>query len=450
MGTECLFDTQVVDAAINVANRSGRALFLIMLATKPCYIKLASVVLACRDLRVPFLAVDVGQHYEPELVSAMEEFGYADAIGIRFTMRGDLLERTALLSRLLGEMAEELTRRGLQVPAVPVVSGDTSTAGETAHLWYLLTGIRSVHVEAGLRSLGPRIPEGWDALDKLTAQRQRHWRTFRDDPFPEGLETRIASVASQLWLAPIERNRRTLLDEGYPEDRIRVVGSLSSDAIALYASQMTSQSSLKRAWPDGGPWIRLDLHRRENTTPSRLLAVFDGMKRAHAAGHKLLLVLGRSVERALERWDLQDQVVQLRRLDIPVQRIWPQYGDVVRFLSSSDCLGIYTDSGGLQEECCVWGVPCLTCRASTDRPETVLEAQCNLLAPPVSGLFVARAIDEAVVEWSRPGSRMPCDLYGAEVGRRIANELATFDLWLPACGSTVLYQSTDLKEGRLL
>lgn len=436
---------KIIDEAITNANDSSRAIFLIFLATKPCYIKLASLIKECRISNLPFLVIDVGQHYETELISAMNEFNYSESVAVNFAIQGALYDRWATLGRSLYELSCELKRRGLKVPAIPVVSGDTSTAGAVPHLWYLITGIRSVHVEAGLRSMGPEIPNGWESLQNLAAQRSMSWYTRFDTPFPEGAETRVASILSQLWLAPTERNKRILIKDGYPENRIRVVGSLSSDA-ALIGEKIFDESNCNSIpWPKGKRWIRVDIHRRENTTPQRLLALFDGLCRANAAGHQLLLVLGRMAEQAVNLYNLGKNVEQLRRCGIPVQRVWPSYSCIIQFLKSPDCAGIYTDSGGLQEECCILGIPCLTCRDSTDRPETVLEAKSNLLAPLVNGSFVKDAVDQSVAHWNC-NQLSPSNIYGYDVGKRIVNELLTFDIWLPAVGSSVLFdKSLSLK-----
>jgi len=289
--------------------------------------------------------------------------------------------------------------------------------------------------------MGPEIPNGWESLQSLADQRRLSWCKRFDTPFPEGAETRVASILSQLWLAPTERNKRALIDDGYPEDRIRVVGSLSSDAVSIGTESLSGGWNDKPQWPEGKRWIRVDIHRRENTTPQRLLALFDGLCRANAAGHQFLLILGRMAEQAVKLYDLENKVEQLRRCGIPVHRVWPSYSCMIKFLISSDCAGIYTDSGGLQEECCVLGVPCLTCRDSTDRPETVLEAKSNLLAPPINGSLVERAIEQSTTDW-RCSQRRPSNIYGHDVGKRIVQELLTFDIWLPAIGASVLFDQS--------
>src|SRR6185369_15640523 len=153
--------------AINLANQEGRPLFLLVVATKPCYIKLASLAFALQRKGVPFLLVDTGQHFDPVLTGAKEELNYQHLISVNLCIKGDLLERTVDLAHKIRWLAQELRAAGLSESPIPVVSGDTSSAALFPIFWYLQTGCRSVHVEAGLRSFGPEIDWRWQEGEHL-------------------------------------------------------------------------------------------------------------------------------------------------------------------------------------------------------------------------------------------------------------------------------------------
>ncbi len=437
------WDEDRLRAGIVQANRSNRPLYLIVLATKPCYIKLASLVLACVAEEVPFLLIDSGQHYAPALTQARRELGYEHLLGAVFGIRGTLLQRAAQLAHCIEELAERLERGGLRQAAVPVVSGDTATAALFPPYWYLARGLRSVHVEAGLRSLGPTCPEGWEALGELTEQRALPWRPFVDDPFPEGADTRLASVASELLLAPVQRNVEALLADGYSESCIRRVGSLSSDAVRL-AQPLAARSDLFARYPElaRGRWLRVDLHRRENMTPDSLGAVLAALGRLAADGMQVVLILTNALLAALRQHALEGRLEEARSQGLVVHELWPHYTDVIHFMQSPHCLGLYTDSGGLQEEATVLGVPCLTCRYSTDRPETVLDSHSNLLLPPVSENFVfrhVRRIFDRPLEQSWPALAAASELYGHDVGLRIARLLGEQPAPTPLAGAQLQF-----------
>lgn len=437
-------DEQRLANAIDQANHQQRPLYMIVLATKPCYIKLASLVLACEAGEVPFLLVDSGQHYDEALTQAKQELGYEHLLAVIFGIRGSLLMRTAQLAIGIEQLGARLKAGGIRQPVVPVVSGDTATAAMFAQFWYFAHGVRSVHVEAGLRSYGPHAQD-WENLHELTQQRHFHWQRFRDEPFPEGVDTGLTSVVCDLLLAPVWRNVEQLRTEGYREQQISQVGSLSSDAVRLALPQ-AARSQIFQHYPQlaHGRWLRVDLHRRESMTEGVLRAVLQGLGRLAADGIQVVLIRTNAFNGALVQHQLTDVLDEARHQGVVVQPMWPHYTDVIHFLTSSHCLALYTDSGGLQEEANILRVPCLTCRMSTDRPETVLDAQTNLLLPPLSGEFVHRHLSWALAQppttvW--PGLTRTQPLYGEDVGQGIAQLLKAHPAPLPLAGAQAQFLS---------
>lgn len=441
---DCSYDPVILEQAVAAANRQGRPLYLVVLATKPCYIKLASLVYALQKRSLPFLLVDAGQHYQPNLTHARDELAYRHLIGVYLNIRGSLLGRTADLAYKSEWLANKLRTTGLRELPLPIVSGDTSTAGVLPLLWYLLTGLRSVHVEAGLRSYGPQMTWEWHGVEELIAQRDREWSRFRDDPFPEGIDTTLASVASALFFAPVNRNVANLVAEGYDGEQIHVVGSLSADAVDI-ALTLDSRRAERMTNPvlAAGKWLRVDIHRRENTTPERLRAILQGIGQFSEDGGKVVLIRTNAVNAALEQRGEADVLQNLeRRSGVVVQDLWPSYLDVISFISSENCLGIFTDSGGLQEEADVLGVHCVTCRYSTDRPETVLDSRSNILLAPESSQFVRnglRAIFSADKSQVWP-ARDTRNLYGENVAERIVDVLSEFEPPMPARGAEIEFR----------
>jgi UDP-N-acetylglucosamine 2-epimerase (non-hydrolysing) len=408
--------------AVVQANTEARPLYLIVLAARPCFIKLAALIHALQAGGTPHLVVDSGQHYEPVLTGARHELGYEERIEVSLGISSDLVGRTRDLAERLQQLAQLLRDLGLATPPVPVVSGDTSTAGSVPHLWYLITGHRAVHVEAGLRSEGPAWDWPRNFARALGGQRQAEWRAFPDTPFPEGMCTRQASVASQLWFAPTVRNRAHLLQEGYPDERIKVVGSLSADAVELALEHETLEQ-LNELYPRLGEnrWLRVDVHRRENMTRPRLGAILEALTILSGEGLRIVLVRTNAFDHAIRIHRLEKPLRDAAKRGVLITPMWPSYSSVVNFLVSAQCGMIYTDSGGLQEETHVLGVPCLTARWCTDRPESVLEADNNLLLPPLSAEFLAGGIRRA---WEGARRREPGRLYGHNVGAAIADQLA--------------------------
>jgi UDP-N-acetylglucosamine 2-epimerase (non-hydrolysing) len=441
---EIKIDRIPFERAVTQAKIQQSPLYLIVLATKPCYIKLASLIFAFREQNIPHLLVDSGQHWETVLTYASKEFRYADLVSIKLGISGDLLGQAARMSEKCAALRQAFHDIEFEQPVVPLISGDTSTAGLFAQFWYLGYGCRSIHVEAGLRSMGPVSPKGWQAHDSLIDQGDWAWEDFRDDPFPEGTYTRIASLASQLWLAPVDLNRESLLSEGYPAKDIECVGSLSADAVSLIQKSL-HPSQLFEIYPElqTGKWLRVDLHRRENMTPDRLHAVLGGLTRLAEDGHQIALIMSNALRGALKHHQLQSLLDRAKQAGVVVQDLWPQYLDVITFLTSPHCKAVYTDSGGLQEETHVLGVPCLTCRFSTDRPETVRIGRTNLLVPPIDETFVYRHLRDLLERdplqvWPGLGK---INLYGTEVGQRIASIVAEYRPAQTLMGAKAVFKS---------
>jgi UDP-N-acetylglucosamine 2-epimerase (non-hydrolysing) len=177
-------------------------------------------------------------------------------------------------------------------------------------------------------------------------------------------------------------------------------------------------------------------------TVERLGAVLGGIARFGDLGGRVLLIATNAFRSAVQEYGMTDVLAGLeRKHGVLVQGIWPSYLDVVEFMRSERCLALFTDSGGLQEEAHVLGVPCITCRFSTDRPETVAEGASNVLLPPAGETLIARGLEALLDAESQrvwPGLRSPT-LYGERVGEQIARLLAEYEPTPPSQGSRLVF-----------
>ncbi len=414
---------------VNTAQTQGLPVYLLVIATKPCYIKLASLVKVLRERQVPTLIVDAGQHYDEVLTHAAQDFDYVDEIDIYLEIRGSLLGRTANLATQIECLHTYLSAQGDAAAAtrfIPVVSGDTSTSATLPVFWYFQTGIRAIHVEAGLRSLSPFLQGQPVTVEAMLNQAQSEWRAVLDEPFPEQVDSRLTSVTSSLLLAPVTRNRDNLVREGYAPDTIRLCGSLSADAVRL-AMAWEPDGKLDALHPDLAlqRWLRVDIHRRENMLPNRLNAVIDALCQLAQQGLPIIFILTNQFCFADQRHPEQQFQQRLLRSGVRCHPMWPSYRDVMAFLRSSNCLAIYTDSGGLQEEANILGIPCMTCRYSTERPETILDCSTNLLIPPDSAGLVYRGIEYCLENGQRTVWRnLGQNLYGQQVAASIVDHMS--------------------------
>jgi UDP-N-acetylglucosamine 2-epimerase (non-hydrolysing) len=237
-----------------------------------------------------------------------------------------------------------------------LVHGDTNSTMAGALAASKMPNTRLAHVEAGLRSF--------------------------DRSMPEEINRVVVDHLSHLLFSPTEIASTNLRAEGIASERIHQVGNTIEDALRSHIDQARARS-LSRVFIEEDPYAVLTLHRQENTSdPLRfqtmLASVFSAAAEVGLAvvfpAHPRTANLLRSSGLALP-----ENVQVTEPLD---------YFGFLSLLSRSQM--IITDSGGLQEEACLLGKPCVTLRENTERPET-LQLGANLLSG-VSPGGISRAI----------------------------------------------------------
>ncbi|EMA40699.1 UDP-N-acetylglucosamine 2-epimerase, partial [Halococcus morrhuae DSM 1307] len=178
-------------------------------------------------------------------------------------------------------------------------------------------------------------------------------------------------------------------------------------------------------------WIRVDIHRRANLLPERFTAIIEGIIELVDRGYNVNFVELTATEQALRNYGYRERLQQLadERENFLFTGLWKKHAHVYEFLASGQCLAEFTDSGSMQEELNhIDEALCLTARFNTDRPETVFEANTNLLVPPTDGEFIADMITHVVeTDTIRERMRSGQHLYGNDVGERIVEFLTTRD-----------------------
>jgi len=312
----------------------------IVVGTRPEIVKMAPLVRACRARGVPCLLLHTGQHYSFEMDGVF--FAELDLPAPDVNLEvGSGTQTYQVASAMTGMEAVLAEHR----PDVVLVEGDTNSVLAAA-IAANRAGIAVGHVEAGLRSY--------------------------DRGMPEELNRVLTDHISDHLFPPTERSRAILLGEGIPDARILVTGNTVVDELLLQRGRARRPGLLERFGVEPGRFALATLHRAENVDDaSRLRGCLRGLAGAGAA-------LGLAVLAALHP-----------RTTARIAELDPRLTDGLRVLPPLgylDFLGLHaeaalmlTDSGGLQEEACCLGVPCVTLRDNTERPESV-EAGANVLA----------------------------------------------------------------------
>ena len=407
---------------------------LILIATKPDIIKQIPLFRELKKRGHLVVLGHTGQHFDENLSGGMlKEFGVEPDFNLN--VRGEMHEIVSQIIGRLGYVIGELKKLGKIV--IPYVHGDTTTAMAASNAGYCHM-FASVHVEAGIRTLVP-------AYGKHKTQNTKHkenskfkiqnsklfidvsdWRKFLMDrnnwergslePYPEQFNTRCSEAATGIHLAPVELDREFMLGEGFPEDRIFVVGNSVVDA-TREAINNSGNSDVFERHPQlkDGDFVRFCIHRRENcVSEKRFMAIYSAMKSLIEDGRKVLLINMNQTKRAFEKFGLKDEVEELAKKydNFVFSEVWPLYTDVVAAMQKAAVCA--TDSGSMQEEMNVLGVPCVTLRFGSDRSESAM-AGGNIIAPPSEGGVIKKIIEYA---WDNEEMRKAPKIYGEDVSKK--------------------------------
>jgi UDP-N-acetylglucosamine 2-epimerase (non-hydrolysing) len=256
-----------------------------------------------------------------------------------------------------------------EMPDVVLVQGDTNTTLAGA-LAATKLGIEVGHVEAGLRSY--------------------------DRSMPEEINRVLADHCCDLLFAPTEKCRQILLHEGIPEDKIFVTGNTIVDAVYQNLEISRKRGNvLNHLGINSDEYFLATVHRQENVDDEkRFRSIIRGLEIVEDEFEvPIVYPIHPRAEKQLKVFNIE---VNGLRLIPPV--------DYLSFLQlESNARLVFTDSGGVQEETCILGIPCVTLRYNTERPET-LEVGANTLAgtDPYEILKKADHMLNGKNSWSNP------------------------------------------------
>jgi UDP-N-acetylglucosamine 2-epimerase (non-hydrolysing) len=244
-----------------------------------------------------------------------------------------------------------------------------------------------IHVEAGLRSY--------------------------DDDMPEEVNRRLTDALSDLLYVSDPAGIENLRREGVADDRVAFVGNVMIDTLMAARERAMSSGVLTELGLEEHRYALVTLHRPSNVDDLRslgeLLETLDQLARAH--GLKMVFPVHPRTRQRLRDGGLRPDPARFLLCD-PLG-----YFD---FLKLQACARVVlTDSGGVQEETTVLGVPCVTLRENTERPCTISEGT-NLLAG-TERAAIAHATERALQ--MKASGRVP-RYWDGRSAERIADHLA--------------------------
>lgn len=312
----------------------------IVLGTRPEIIKMSPVIRECERRQLDYFVLHTGQHYSYEMDRVFfEELELPQPEYNLDVGSGSHAEQTG---KIMAGIERVLIK---ERPNVILVQGDTNTVMAGA-LAASKLHIKVGHIEAGLRSF--------------------------DRTMPEEINRVVADHISDYLFAPTKTARDNLLKEGIDDSKISVTGNTIVDSV--YQNREIAKRKvnvLEDLGLEPKGYFLVTAHRAENVdNKDRLGEILKGLE---LIGQEFSLPVVFPVhprtKKMMESFGFEFDGV--KAID-PI--------GFLEFLQlEANARLILTDSGGVQEETCILGVPCVTLRDNTERPET-LDVGSNILA----------------------------------------------------------------------
>lgn len=312
----------------------------IILGTRPEIIKMCPIITECEKQGLDYFVIHTGQHYSYEMDRIFFEMlnlpqpDYNLDVG-----SGTHASQTGKI--MLG-IENILSKEQLDVV---LVQGDTNTV-LSGSLAAAKLNIKIGHVEAGLRSF--------------------------DRSMPEEINRIVSDHVSDYLFAPTETSCRQLVKEGINPEKIFVTGNTVVDAVYQNIEIAKNKVNiLKDLGLSPKKYILVTFHRAENVdVKERLEGIITGLKLIKDYfSLPVVFPIHPRTEKMIEKFGFSLEGIN----------VVPPQGFLEFLQLEANAKFVLTDSGGLQEETCILGVPCITLRDNTERPET-LEVGSNVLA----------------------------------------------------------------------
>ena len=218
-----------------------------------------------------------------------------------------------------------------------------------------------------------------------------------DDRVPEEINRRIIDHSSTILMPYTERAMENLVREGIERERIFITGNPIFEVLEHYRQEIDGGDVLQRLGVSVGSYFLVTMHRSENVDEPIRVEMLLGALSAVAEEYGLPMIVSvhpRTADK-LERFSLTPD--SKRVLLVPAMGFF----DFVQLEKNARV--VLSDSGTVQEECAIFGVPNVTIRDVTERPETI-ECGSNILSGPHVE-DVLRAVRTALAlgaDWTPP------------------------------------------------
>jgi UDP-N-acetylglucosamine 2-epimerase (non-hydrolysing) len=311
---------------------------MIILGTRPEIIRLSRIISKLESL-CDLIIVHTGQNFDPKLNDIFFN-------NLQIRNPDYFLGTKGTMGEQVGQILTETEKIMIkEKPDKILILGDTNSALSAIIAKRL--AIPVFHMEAGNRCY--------------------------DDRVPEEVNRRIIDHSSDILMPYTERSRSNLIREGITGERIYVTGNPIKEILDYYKRKIDKCSIIEKLKLIPKDFFLITLHRAENVDNPKRLLNFISAFNAISNLYKIPIIW--SIHPRTKSKLLKNFKYKLNKNIIPLDPLG--LFEFIRLEKNAKC--VLTDSGTVQEECCLFKIPNVTLRDVTERPETV-EVGSNILS----------------------------------------------------------------------
>lgn len=356
--------------------------------TRPNFVKISPIIHALQKKRneghlIQWRLVHTGQHYDSSMSgSFFKELNIPEPDINLEVGSGTQAEQTAAI--MTG-----FEKNLMQFPTdLVLVVGDVTSSMACAIVTKKMN-IRLAHVEGGIRSF--------------------------DNTMPEEINRKVTDSITDYFFTTSEFANENLIKEGIGKDTIFFVGNVMIDTLLKQRSYFSKPKLMDAHSIELKKYLVLTLHRPANVDNAVGLKKIVDTIIENCAGYKVIFPVHPRTQKILSTLNLN-----LESLIIIPPLSYLEFNYLVE-----NAFAVITDSGGITEETTVMGIPCLTLRDNTERPETCTVGSNELIGTDPNKLkpYLAKLFDG---NWKKGG--IP-QLWDGKAAERIVDHLLELNLY---------------------
>ncbi len=320
---------------------------------RPNFMKIAPLMRAYGDHdAIEPILVHTGQHYDEKMSKLFFEELQIPRPDLNLEVgSGSHAQQTAEIMKRFEPLVVE------QAPDMVLVVGDVNSTIACALVAAKL-GVAVAHVEAGLRSFDPSMPE---EINRVLTDRISDLLFVSE---PSGLEN--------------------LKREGADPDKVHFVGNVMIDTLRFNRGKADQSNILNELGLAAGQYVVVTLHRPSNVDdPVVFGRILDALEQVQA-DLPVVFPMHPRTRSNIDKMGLAARVGAMRQL-----RILEPLGYLEFLKLLSEAAAVLTDSGGIQEETTILQTPCLTVRQNTERPVTIEQGTNQLVGTDSEKIIAA-------------------------------------------------------------